>query len=614
MRFTLQQYWKLFARYMLAQKSMLALLGGVLVLDIGLRLVGPQVIAFFIDQATTGATLHTLLLIALLFLVVGGVELILNVLSVYIGAGIGWVATNALRVDLVSHCLKLDMPFHHMHTPGEMIERIDDDVKELNNFFSLFAVQLAGNILVILGVLLVLCCEDWPLGIIFLGFTVIAVTVFYRVRNVASPYWQRARQSNADLYGFLEDRLGGIIDLRTNGAGAYVMRRFSEVARVFFQATRRAIAMGVVVGNGSELILTLGSIAALSMGIVLYRVGMIPIGTVYLITAYAALITRPLQEIIGQIDDLQQATASIQRVQELLDERPVLVDGRGVSPGARPVAVEFRHVFFSYAPVPGRMNGAKNVALAGEPEEREETTDEERSEAMLQDISFQLAPGEILGLIGHTGSGKTTITRLLLRLYDPTAGQIFLNGIDVREMCLDELRECIGIVTQDVHLFHASVRDNLTLFDSGIPDEKIVSVLEELGLGEWYARLPRGLDTLLPPNGGGLSAGEAQLLAVVRVFLRDPGLIILDEASSRLDPISERLLDQAFTRLLTGRTAIIIAHRLRTIQRADTVLLLHQGCVQEWGPRERLAADPQSAFSRLLQLAGEDVLLQVTSE
>lgn len=613
MHLPLQRYWKLFARYMLPQKSMLAILVGALLLDIGLRLAGPQVIAFFIDQATTGTALGALLLIALLFLVIGCVELGVNVFSVYLGASVGWVATNTLRIDLVSHCLKLDMPFHHAHTPGEMIERIDDDVKELNNFFSLFAVQLLGNILVTFGVLIVLCCEDWHLGLIFLSFTAIAVAVFYRVRNVASPYWQKARQSNADLYGFLEDRLGGVIDLRTNGAGAYIMRRFSEVVRVFFHATRRAIAMGVLVGNGSELILTLGSIAALGMGIFLYRAGVIPIGTVYLITAYSALINRPLQEIIGQIDDLQQATASIQRVQELLDEQPLLEDGRGISPGAKPFAVEFKSVSFSYSPSLGSMNRGGEALLEDEREEAEAPA-EELPDAMLQDVSFQLAPGEMLGLIGHTGSGKTTMTRLLLRLYDPTAGQVLLNGIDVREMHLAELRECIGIVTQEVHLFHASVRDNLTLFDNRIPDEKIISVLDELGLGEWYARLSDGLNTVLPPNGGGLSSGEAQLLAVVRVFLKDPGLIILDEASSRLDPISERLLEQAFTRLLTGRTAIIIAHRLRTIQRADTVLLLRQGCVQEWGAREKLAGDPQSAFYRLLQLGGEEPLLQMASE
>ena len=236
---------------------------------------------------------------------------------------------------------------------------------------------------------------------------------------------------------------------------------------------------------------------------------------------------------------------------------------------------------------------------------------------VLHDISFAVAPGRVLGVLGRTGSGKTTLTRLLFRLYDADAGGIRIghdDGVDLRGVPLGELRRHIGLVTQDVQLFAATVRDNLTLFsnyDAGQPtidDGRIVAALETLGLGDWYGSLPNGLDTVLEGGGKGLSAGEGQLLAFARVFLRDARLVVLDEASSRLDPDTEQRLERAIDRLLDGRTAIIIAHRLRTVMRADDILILEDGRVVEVGPRAALAADSDSRFYRLLQTGLEEVL------
>jgi ATP-binding cassette subfamily B protein len=224
----------------------------------------------------------------------------------------------------------------------------------------------------------------------------------------------------------------------------------------------------------------------------------------------------------------------------------------------------------------------------------------ENDELTLHNLSFHLEPGKVLGLLGRTGSGKTTITRLLLRLYEPAAGAIRLNGLALADIPLSNLRRRVAIVTQEVHLFKASVRDNLALFDQTIPDEQLVAVLNELGLGEWFEALPQGLNTVLA-SGGNLSAGQAQLLAFARVFLRDPGLVILGEASSRLDPATERLIERAVDRLLAGRTAIIIAHRLATLDRADDLLILAEGRVVEQGDRQRLLSSPASRFAELLQ-------------
>jgi ABC-type multidrug transport system fused ATPase/permease subunit len=226
---------------------------------------------------------------------------------------------------------------------------------------------------------------------------------------------------------------------------------------------------------------------------------------------------------------------------------------------------------------------------------------------VLRDISVRIEPGRVLGVVGRTGSGKTTLTRLLARFHDPGSGVVRLGGVDLRMVRLPAVRGRIGLVAQDVHLFDASVRDNLTLFDDGVPDDRIGAVLDTLGLAGWLRELPRGLDTPLGPGGAGLSAGQAQVLACARVFLREPDLVILDEASSRLDPATERLVHTALGRLLAGRTGIIVAHRLDTVAFADDILVLEDGQVREHGPRLALAADPTSRFAGLLRLATEEV-------
>ena len=222
--------------------------------------------------------------------------------------------------------------------------------------------------------------------------------------------------------------------------------------------------------------------------------------------------------------------------------------------------------------------------------------------AVLHDLSFHLAPGATLGLLGRTGSGKTTITRLLSRLYDPQSGDITLGGQNIRQATLAQLHAQVGVVTQDVQVFQASIRDNLTFFDPDIPDQRLLKVLDDLELGAWMSRQPDGLDSILAGGGGGLSAGEAQLLAFARVFLKDPGLVLLDEASSRLDPATERLIGHAFEALLNGdrkRTAIIVAHR---------IMILGHGRIVEEGARADLAADPNSRFAGLLRTGLEEVL------
>jgi ABC-type multidrug transport system fused ATPase/permease subunit len=248
------------------------------------------------------------------------------------------------------------------------------------------------------------------------------------------------------------------------------------------------------------------------------------------------------------------------------------------------------------------------VALA-----KREQTENAFDDLILKGISLELPPGKILGLLGRTGSGKTTMIRLLCRLYDPVEGSIRIGYpgqqmVDLRALSFKDLRRDVGVITQQVQLFYASVRDNLTFFDRSISDDRILEVIHELGAENWFKALPNGLDTRIETGAVGLSAGESQLLAFTRIFLRDPGLLILDEASSRIDPATEAMLERAMDRLIENRTAIIIAHRLETVQRADDIMILSQGEVQEYGHRLDLLANSESIFSKLIHTGSEEVL------
>ncbi|MBN1583940.1 MAG: ABC transporter ATP-binding protein [Anaerolineae bacterium] len=616
---SLEQYYALFVTYLKPHWPLALLLAVLLFGNIGLRLVNPQIMRQFIDTAIAAATdiaaadETVLINAALLFLGVAVVQQIVSVLVIYVGKDVGWKATNALRSDLARHCLGLDMSFHNAHRPGELIERIDGDVNQLSNFFSQFVVQIVGNALLLVGVLVMLFLTDWRAGGALAVFVSISLPIMVGLQGFGAGMWEEERQARADLFGFLEERLAGTEDIRSSGAKAYVMRRFYELLRTAYQRVVKAGAVGAgITYNTANVLFGVGMAASLAVGAWLYLQGEITVGTVYLIFNYGNLLAMPIEIIARQMQDLQRAGAGVSRVRELLSVKPSITSTFSeltLPEGA--LAVAFRSVTFGYAPetrqidlsdgdtdTPGDESLATDVVL--------------EKEMVLQDVTFCLAPGKVLGLLGRTGSGKTTLSRLLFRLYDPDYGTVCLGGddpIDLRALPLDEVRRRVGVVTQDIQLFQATVRDNLTLFDDTIPDERLLDVIEDLGMHSWLDSLANGLDTELASGGGSLSAGEAQLFALMRIFMQDPGLIILDEASSRLDPVTEKLIEHALDKLIQGRTAIVIAHRLGTVGRTDEIMILEGGKIVEHGGRSQLSRDPSSHFYRLLQTGLEEMLV-----
>jgi ATP-binding cassette subfamily B protein len=550
-----------------------AILAAVLFAAIGLQLWSPQLLRRFIDGAMAGEATDRLVRLAIIFIGIALVTQVLLAFSKYLGEQIGWTATNNLRTDLTAHCLSLDQTFHKARTPGEMVERIDGDVNLLANFFSQFAIDLVGNLALMAGVLVLLTIEDWRIGLGMALFAAVSLAVLLRIRAFAEPYQAAEREADAQFFGFLGERLAGIEDLRSSGAEPHTLRRFTEHLRGWWPRTRLAYLTGASAWMVTLVLFAIGNAIAFGLGLGLYRAGVITIGTIYLIFHYTELLRRPIEQIRTQLQDLQKAGASIGRVQELFTLRSNLPDGTGATLPAGPLAVAFDNVTFGY----------------------------EDDERVLCDISLEVGAGQVLAVLGRTGSGKTTLARLLSRLYDPTAGAVRLGGVALRDAPLADVRRQVGVVTQDVQLFAGTVRDNLTFFNAAIPDDRLWRALDALGLAGWLRALPEGLDTPLAAGGGGLSAGEAQLLAFARVFLGDPGLVILDEASSRLDPATEALIGRAVETVLRDRTGVIIAHRLDTVRRADLVLILDKGRIAEWGERAALATDPTSRYAALLR-------------
>lgn len=573
----LKQYFRLLLKYLKTQKLKVVLLGIILGSSITLQLINPQVLRYFIDSASKGGSARALTIAAILFIGVALLQQLLIIVSTYMSQNIGWSATNELRLELLEHCLKLDMTFYKSHQPTEIIERVDGDVTALFNFFSKFIINIVNNIVLIIGILILLFREDYRVGVSLSAFAIFAIISLWNIQKRSVDKWVASRERSAKFFGSLGEDLGSTEDILSCGARAYIMNKFNGAIVSWFPIHKKAVKWHYLMWQSSLGIFAVGNIVAFGIGGYLWTKGIITIGTVFLIYNYTELLSRPIEQIRAQFEDLQKAGASVIRVQEIFniksefrgDECEKLPDGA--------LPIEFKNVLFEY----------------------------ETGVPVIRDISFKLEKGKVLGVLGRTGSGKTTMARMLARLYDPSEGEIYFGDKKLNSIGLKELRKHIAFVTQDVELFHATIRDNITFFDSEITDDEIVTTINSIGLTKWYEALDNGLDTMLSAGGSGLSSGEGQLLALVRVFLRNPGIVILDEASSRLDPITEQLMEKAISKLLENRTCIIIAHRLSTIERADNILILENGEILEYGDREKLSKDIESKLFSLLKTGVE---------
>ena len=549
-----------------------AVLGALIAAASAGALAGPLIVRRIVDEATDGTTARAIVGLGILYLVVAAVTQVLNVVVVRSATIAAWRITNGLRLDITRHVLGLDHEFHRKHTPGELIQRVDGDVTNVSNFLSQVVPKVLGAALVLSGMLGVLTVLDWRLGLGMLAYLALSILLVMSMRHRAVRESSDEMGSYARLYGGIEERLTAVEDLRANGAENHAMWRFVEDSSEAIETAVRREAAFLRMWWALQIDVAIGLVGTLVLSAALVSNGAITLGTAFLLFQYVHLMIRPLEELADQLEVIQKANGAMNRVVELLAIEPTVVDSGTTRPPRGPLSVTCTGVGFGYDEV----------------------------QPILHDVDLEIAGGRSVGVVGRTGSGKTTFSRLLLRLVETTHGCVALGGVPIADIPLAELRRRVALVPQEVELFEGTIRDNVTLFDTEPTDADVEQALRHVGLD---TLVDTGIDRPLGSGGAGLSAGQAQLLALARVWLRNPDLVVLDEATARVDPETEQRIALAIAELMKGRTTFVIAHRLSTLDMVDEIVVFDSGRIAEHGDRTALVDNRDSRFRHLLELA-----------
>lgn len=562
-------HWRALADVLRPHRRRYGLLGAALGLSSALGLAAPVLVGRIVDRAAAGAAMGELIGLSAVLVGVGVLAQVASVIVTWWSTRTAWATTNELRLELAGHVLALDHEFHRTHSPGELVQRIDGDVTALSDLLARVVPKVGGAVLTAGGMVVVLTIIDPRIGLAMLAYVAVAAWLAGRRRNQAVAESAEEMGAYARLYGGIEERLTAAEDLRANGGTAYALAGFVDDSVDCVSAALVRERSYMATWGALNLAVAGGGILAIVGGAWLLDAGIVGLGTVFVLFQYTQLLRRPLEDVMDQLELIQKANGGMRRVLDLRAERPAIRDEGTTSPPPGPLSVDFDAVDFDYGD----------------------------DRPVLHDITLHLAAGRTLGLVGRTGGGKTTIARLALRLIEPSSGGVRLGGVDADRIPLAELRSRVALVPQEVQLVAGSVRDNVTLFDSTVPDETVAAVLGRVGLDRLVVA---GLDRELGAAGAGLSAGESQLLALARVWLRNPDVVVLDEATARIDPETETRLARAVDDVLDGRTAIIVAHRLSTLERVDDIAVVDRGRIVEHGPRAELATDRRTRFGSLL--------------
>jgi ATP-binding cassette subfamily B protein len=497
----------------------------------------------------------------------------------------GQYVMNDMRRQIFAHLQRLPISFYDRNPIGRLVTRVTTDVDALNELLSAGIVAIFGDVLLLAGIVGILFLFDWRLALVSFSIVplIVLLTSWFRARVRGS--FREVRVKIARINAFLQEHITGmpVVQLFNREARSYA--EFGAINKDHRDANVRAIFYYAVFFPGVELITALGTGLLLWFGGGRVISQALTIGT---LVAFLQLVQRfyqPLSDLSEKYNILLGAMASSERIFRLLDTEPAIV------PPAQPYqpegvggirgAIEFDHVVFSYK--------------EGEP--------------VLRGLTFRLAPGETLAVVGHTGAGKSTLANLLLRFYDVDSGAVRVDGVDVREWDPARLRRSIAMVLQDVFLFSGTVAQNIRLGEESISDERVRWAAAEVHALPFIEKLPGGLNAPVRERGAGLSVGQKQLIAFARALAFDPKILILDEATSSIDTETEQLIQKALDRLLTGRTSIVIAHRLSTVQKADRILVMHKGEIREMGTHQELLA-LRGIYYRLYLLQYKDQELE----
>jgi ATP-binding cassette, subfamily B, bacterial len=559
-----------------------------------LELIPPLLYRDLIDNVIPNRDLNRLSLLALGMIGIPIASGLIGVAERYFSARAGEGIIFDLRQQMYEHLQRMSLRFFTHTKSGEIISRFNNDVVGAQNAITGTLPNIITNVITLVSTLIVMISIEWRLA--FLSVVVLPLFLLpaRRVARTLREIRRRAMEYNADLSSIIGETLGinGAILVKTFGRQRQETTRFGEINRnVRDIGVRRALVgrwfflgLGISGAIGTALIYWVGGYLVLQ--------GAISVGTIVAFAAYLSRLYGPITSLTNVQVEFATSMVSFERVFEYLD-LPVEIQDRPDAVELIRVAglVQFEKVSFDYLKI---ENGSQETGIDSiETEEAEDETEfavTPTRPLALQDLSFEILPGQLVALVGHSGAGKTTVTYLLPRLYDPTDGRILIDGHDLRDMTQESLAGHIGMVTQETYLFHDTVRNNLLYARPGAAQEELESACRAAHIHDFLAGLPQGYDTIVGERGYRLSGGEKQRLAIARVILKDPSILILDEATSHLDSHNEALIQAALSPLFAGRTSLVIAHRLSTILAADKILVLEQGRLVEEGTHAELLA------------------------
>jgi len=535
-----------------------------------------------------------------------------------------------LRSQIFRHLQRMHIGFYDKNPVGRLVTRVTTDVDALNDMFTAGVVSIFEDVFVLAGILAIMLCMDWKLALI--TFAVLPLifwaTMVFRVK-VRDSY-RRIRVAIARINSYLQEAVSGMLVLQLFNREKRALRQFSKINASHMEAFKDAIMAYAVYYPVVEILSAIAVAAIIWFGgghviqnihthtVTVQRTAhfvtlrVVPtvttIGILVAFMQYAQRFFRPIQDLSDKYNILQSAMASSERIFKLLDT-PVDIESPAITKKPEgPGRIEFDHVWFSYGV---RGTASDSLAKLDARAPTDSSSDGAALDWVLRDVSFTIEPGETIAVVGHTGAGKTTLISLLLRFYDVQKGAIRIDGVDVKEMDLNDLRRRFGVVLQDPFLFSGTVGGNIRLGSDWIADKDVERAAEEVNLADFIRTLPGGFGEEVRERGSTLSTGQKQLISFARALAHNPQILILDEATSSVDTETEFRVREALSRMVQGRTSLIIAHRLSTVQRADKIIVMHKGRVREMGTHQQLLAQ-RGIYYKLYQLQYKDQEIPVS--
>jgi ATP-binding cassette subfamily B multidrug efflux pump len=560
---------------------------------------------FLSNKALVGiAQIATLYIGLLLF------SFLLEYLQTYYMQWAGQKTMFDMRAQIFRHLQRMHIGFYDKNPVGRLVTRVTTDVDAVNEMFTSGVVSIFEDVFVLAGIIAIMLRMDWKLALITfaaLPLIGIATKIF---RDKVRDSYRRIRVAIARINAYLQEHVSGMVVLQLFNREERAYDKFSEVNSVHMDAYKDAIMAHAVYYPVVEVLSAIAIASVIWFGGNDVIRNTTTLGVLVAFIQYAQRFFRPIQDLSEKYNILQSAMASSERIFKLLDTPTEITSPAVTKTPDGPGRIEFDHVWFAYRSVP-RENDGGHASSAGVPKTSSPTaTDARPAQAegpdwVLRDVSFAIEPGDTVAFVGHTGAGKTTIISLLMRFYDVQKGAIRIDGVDVKEMDLVDLRRRFGVVLQDPFLFSGTVASNIRLGTSDINDEDVEKAAEDVNLADFIRTLPNGFDEEVRERGSTLSTGQKQLISFARALAHDPKILVLDEATSSVDTETEFRVRDALSRMVEGRTSVIIAHRLSTIQRADKIVVMHKGQVREMGSHQQLLAQ-HGIYYKLYQLQYKD--------